>query len=47
MATSHIQQIPDSARNGESRPVGPLIAGNGGSFSTLATSVPGWVFRRR
>jgi hypothetical protein len=46
-ATSNIQQTPDSARNGESRPVGPLIAGYGGSWSTLATRVVGLVVSRR
>jgi hypothetical protein len=46
-ATNSIQQTPDSARNGERRPVGPLIAGYGGSWSTFATRVSRPVFWRR
>lgn len=45
-ATSHIQQMPDSARKGERRPVGPLTEGNGTCRRTLATMVSGAVVRR-
>ena len=46
-STSHIQQIPDSAGNGERRPVGPLMDGNGYRRRKLATTVSGPVFDRR